>query len=123
MMQHQFVFTPEDVYKTILAIAGFIVAVTAALKVILEAIKKAKEPDQIQNGRITSLEERVTSMEDKMKRSDENLERVALGSEIIMKCLLAMMSHELDGNHTEGLRQAQEELNDFLIKGGLRLKN
>ena len=30
-MDHQFVFTPEDVYKIILAAAGFIVAVAGAV--------------------------------------------------------------------------------------------
>ncbi len=115
-MQHQFVFTPDDVYRVILAIAGFIVAVAAAVKVILEAIKKAKEPDEIQNQRITTLEKKVSGIEGNLKTYERHQKKGEEALLLYMEALFDLINHTLDGNDVDKLKNTRDKMQKYIAK-------
>ena len=115
-MDHQFVFTPDDVYRVILAAAGFIVSVTAAVKIITDIINRAKEPDKIQNDRITALESRVTNIENALTIYEKHQHRTAEAWVLYMQALSDVMDHMIYGNHVENLRSTREKMKQFITK-------
>lgn len=119
-MQHQFVFTPDDVYRVILAIAGFIVAVAGAVKVVLEAIKKAKEPDEIQNQRITNLEIKVNDIEGNMKRYEKHQKKAEEAWVLYMEALFDLINHTLDGNDVSKLKQTRDKMQRYIAKYSIK---
>lgn len=119
-MQHEFTFTPEQVYLTILAIAGFITSVTAAVKIITDIIKKAKEPDQIQNQRIENVEKRVDAIEEKIDTLADKREKANEAWVLYMQALFDLINHELDGNHVDQLRKTRDDLQQFITKYSIR---
>ena len=46
------------------------------------------------------------------KRHFEILEE---GNRVNQRCMLALLSHDIDGNEVEGLKTAKDELQKFLI--------
>lgn len=119
-MQHEFTFTPEQVYLTILAVAGFITSVTAAVKIIGDVIRKAKEPDQIQNQRIDRVEKRVDAIDEKIEGMKEKQDKADEAWILYMQAMFDLINHELDGNHVDQLRRTRDDLQKFITKYSLR---
>ena len=115
-MDNQFVFTPEDVYKIILAAAGFIVAVAGAVKVIMEAVNKAREPDRIQNERITKLEDDVMEIKATMDKYAEHQAKADEAWNIYMEAMFALINYSIDGEDISELKKVRKEMQDFLTK-------
>jgi hypothetical protein len=58
---------------------------------------------------LASDKRRIENLERKQDKADEQ-------NKLILKALVKLMSHELDGNHTKELADVRDEIQDFLIK-------
>lgn len=61
------------------------------------------------------LKKRVAALEQKFEGDHEELKKVETGIEKICKCTLAITDHELTGNSVDKLREAKDEMQDYLI--------
>lgn len=101
-------------------ICGAICTMSAALAVICSVLKKAKEPENIQNGRLDQLEAQVKKFAEYLDRDNKRLNAVDEGNRITQRALLALMSHAINGNDIDELIKAKKSLQDYLIdKGGM----
>lgn len=62
------------------------------------------------------LKKRVAALESKFEGDHRELEKVEVGIEKICKCTLAITDHELTGNSVDKLREAKDEMQDYLIQ-------
>ena len=126
-MDHIITTTPQDIVNSILALCGAIITVSAAFTVIYKAVMKAREPDKMQNKRISDLEDQVTKIEARLelgnKRFEHDTERVDVmelsmkdAIQVIIETLQALTVHAIDGNNTEDLKAARKQLTDYLLK-------
>ena len=67
-------FTIEQLWQMILSIAGGITAISAAVVVIVKAIKKAKEPDTKQNLKLIEHDKHLEDIDRKLKNDKEVLD-------------------------------------------------
>ena len=104
-MNQPIVFTISD----ILWLAGAIVAIAAAVKVIAGVIEKFRQPTQTQGVRILELEKKSASEVKRLADLEE-------GMIITQRALLALLAHGIDGNDIEAMRNAKEELTNYLIE-------
>lgn len=118
-MQQEFNFTPEQIYLGILAIAGFITSVTAAVKIIGDVIKKAKEPDELQNKRIEAVEKHVEEIDERIEALEKQQNRAEEVWVLYMQALFDLINHELDGNHVDQLRKTRDEMQKFIAKNSV----
>lgn len=93
----------------ILFLAGAIVTISAAVKVVCEAIGQILKPNKTQNARISELESRSVSELNRLGKLEE-------GNIITQRALLALLAHGIDGNDIEAMRKAKAELTDYLIE-------
>ena len=101
-------------------ICGAICTMSAALAVICGVFKKAKEPENIQNGRLDQLEAQVKKFAEYLDRDNKRLNAVDEGNRITQRALLALMSHAINGNDVDELVKAKKSLENYLIdKGGM----
>ena len=108
-------FTLADV----LWICGGICTIAAAFVVIYNAIKKAYEPESIQNQRLDALEQKVDKFSEYLERDTKRLNSLDEGNRVTQQALLALRSHAINGNDTEELIRAKKGLESYLInKGG-----
>ena len=116
-------FTPSQLVTMILAVCGGIVSVSAAVTVIARVIAKAKQPEKIQNDRISKCEQRLDDNDKKFekydgffKNDDARLKAIEESNKIILNALLALMKHAINGNDIDNLKQSQKELEAYLVK-------
>lgn len=149
---HVYTFTIEQLWTSILGVCGGITAIAAAVAVILNAIKKAKEPDTKQNAKLNDHDKHLEDVDRKLKNDKEVLDlyrskilsleehqkeqdiiveehsrkiagveqrvnRSEHGINVMMKALLALFSHGIDGNAIDPMKEAKAALESYLIDG------
>ena len=149
---HVYTFTIEQLWTSILGICGGITAIAAAVAVILNAIKKAKEPDTKQNAKLNDHDKHLEDVDRKLKNDKETLDlyrskilsleehqkeqdvlleehsrKMAAAEKhlgkndhalsVVMQALLALLSHGIDGNSVEPMKEAKAILEKYLING------
>ena len=126
-MDQVITFTLEEVWHLILAICGGIVAISGAVAVIVQIIKKLRHPNQKQNEEIAALKQRVDKVEKRLEDGTEQFRKDDIRAtklemelkdttKMIVKCLQALMAHEIDGNNTEELKSTKKEIDNYLLE-------
>ena len=119
--------TPGQIFALvaggILALAGFINTVGAAIEKIGKAIDAAKAPGEEQNKQIQELQDWRTEWEDWRKDVDRKLgsDQSALravhdGNQAIFQALIALLDHGIDGNNLKQMEDAKADIIKNLIK-------
>jgi hypothetical protein len=62
------------------------------------------------------LEQQVKDHGEKLKNDHERLSELEDSNRIIMRALMAMLSHEINGNSDEKLRASFDEIQNFLVE-------
>lgn len=87
-----------------IAIMGFIVL----LGNVIKTIKDWSKPGMSEKEWRRSVDESLTDNSDR-------IEALESGNKVIMGALVAMLSHEINGNSVDKMREALDKLNEYLI--------
>ena len=97
-------FTLPQLLQIFLAFCGAVVSIGGAWTVL----KKLREPEaerdktlKVHGEVLDNYNKRLSELEDSNK--------------VLMQAILALMGHEIDGDHTEQLRKAKDDLERYLI--------
>ena len=115
-MNTQITFTPMQLMEAFLALCGAIVAVSAAIGVIVTAVKKAKTPNRLQDERIEILEHRVDKHDELLGNDKRRLDKIDEGNRVTQRALLALLKHGIDGNDVDSMRKAESDIERYLIE-------
>lgn len=103
--------------------AAIILLLIGIYNVIMTALKNWREEKKRKNAPVEKLETGATNMLETLKAHDQMIqsdrERLTTLEEqqrIMLRALMAMLSHEINGNSTEKLSASVSEIQDFLIK-------
>lgn len=106
----------EQLWNAIQVICAGIIVLGGAGGIVVGLYKWAKKPDQNRDemlkGHEEKLEKGYKAIQELQKKQGETDEAM----QILMKSMLALMSHAIDGNHTEQLAEARDDLHEYLIK-------
>lgn len=121
----------EDITITLDHLAwgmGFLITTSAAAKVVhswFKPIKRLKEDiaskvdiedfEKLKDELETSKKE-LETLKDYQNEDHDRLKTLEKGNEAICKCILAITDHELTGNSVDKLKQAKEEMQNYLIE-------
>lgn len=115
-------FTTQQLWAAVLAMAGAIVTLSAAVTAVSKLITRARKPNADQNLRLDKHERWLSDHDKKFKTYDEflhrdnqRIERIEEGNRVTQRAMLALLSHALDGNNTKQLEAAKESLQQYLI--------
>lgn len=97
------------------AICGLILSIASVVTLIITIVRKAKAPEAKQNERLDALEKAVQKHDELFRNDLARFERMESGNRIMQKCMLALLSHGIDGNDIEQMKQARSDLNEYLI--------
>lgn len=87
-----------------------------AYNTIMGAVKTHREEKKRKDAPVNNLEEQVKEHEDKLKRDHERLNELENGNRIMMRAMMAMLSHEINGNSDDKLKASLDEIQKFLIE-------
>lgn len=102
-------FTLMQLWQMFLAMCGSVATIAGAGAIIYKIYKSAKRPD-------TERDEALERHQRLLDNDNKRLKELEESNKIIMQSMLAIMSHEIDGNHVEDLKQARDELQKYLIR-------
>lgn len=123
-MNHQIMFTPNDVVSIILAVCGGIVTLSAAIAVIVKVIDKVKAPENVQNDRISKIEQRLNEFEEYLDRDKKRLDNLEFGNEATNEALLALLNNAINPSESKDeLKAAKKKLEKYLISRRIDITN
>ena len=92
-------------YKTLVFFFGAILAVWGFMK----AVKEIRQPAVDLKKTVDGHTAQINDLEEHIKKSDE-------GMAVVQQSLLQIMNHMIDGNHTDQLVKARDEMQVYLTK-------
>ena len=105
----------DAVATQVLLVCSLITNIAAVTTIIVAIVKRAKRPNDLQNERITALEKIVQRHDDLLERDLHRFEAMESGNRIMQKCMLALLSHNIDGNDIDQMKTARQDLQEYLI--------
>ena len=87
-----------------------------AYNTIMSAAKNYREEKKRKDAPVNTLETKVNEHEEKLKNDHERLTDLEDSNRIILRALMAMLSHEINGNSDEKLRASFDEIQKYLIQ-------
>lgn len=103
-------------FEQLVGAAAVILLMVGIYNTLMGAIKTAREERRLKNQPVTTLEDRVNDHDKKLARDHERLTALEDSNRIIMRALMAIMSHEINGNDTAKLSASFEEIQAYLIE-------
>ncbi len=104
-----------EIITAVLAAASAVVLISNAAEKIVAAIKAAKVPHSEQNERIEALERWREEVDRKLTRDNDRLLDIDESNRVTQRAILALLDHGIDGNNTDQMKHAKEELQNHLI--------
>lgn len=106
----------EQLWNAIQVICAGIIVLGGAGGIIVGLYKWAKKPDLNRDEKLKGHDEMLDNDNKRLNKLEEAQAEMEETQRILMKSMLALMSHAIDGNNTDGLRSAKDELQEYLIR-------
>ena len=95
----------RDFVLVLLALAGVIVL----LGNVIKTIREWRRPQD-------DLTAWRRSVDNRLQNDHERLEVMEKGNKVVCRGILALLSHEINGNSVDKLKASQSEMTDYLIE-------
>jgi len=95
----------KDAAIVLVAILGFVVLLGNAIK----TYKGWKAP-------VDDLKTWQNGVDDKLKKDNKRLETLEEGNRVICRGIMALLSHEINGNSNEKLKKSLDEIQEYLLE-------
>lgn len=99
-----------------LLLIGIYNTIMTALKNHREEKKRKAAPVEALESRADNARQMLQAHDEMIKADRERLDKLEEQQRIMLRALMAMLSHEVNGNSTDKLKASVVEINDFLIK-------
>lgn len=103
-------------FEQLIGSAAVILLLVGIYNTIMGAIKTAREEKRLKDQPVNTLEHTVEDHSKKLANDHERITQLEESNRIIMRALMAVMSHEVNGNSTEKLQRSMDEIQQFLIE-------
>lgn len=106
---------PLDYLVNVITVCTFITATFSVLSLFSTIAQRIKEPNKTQDEKIEMLDRRITSIEEHIQDDTKQFERLVQANQVTHNALLALMSHIVNGNDVDKVKNALDEMNHYLV--------
>lgn len=106
----------QQLWNIIQVASAGIITIGGAGAIFVGLYRWAKKPDinrdeklKEHDGKLDKDFQRINDLEKKQAETEEALQ-------ILMRSMLALMTHSIDGNNTEELKKARDDMHEYLIR-------
>ena len=110
----QTMYSLQDIISIFLTACGGIGIIGTALVWIARAVGFLKRPEIEQDTKIEDHENRIKELERKANRDSEQINSVQEEMKVLLMGTHALLRHAIDGNDTDSLKQAENDIIKFL---------
>lgn len=110
-------------WEHVVTLIAVILAIVAGYNAVMSAIKNHNDAKKRKNEPVNKLEEQVTTNteilkqhEAQLKENRERLEKLETQQRIQLRGMMALLSHEVNGNSVDKLRASIDEITNWLMK-------
>jgi heme/copper-type cytochrome/quinol oxidase subunit 1 len=103
-------------FEQLVGTVAVVLLLVGVYNTIMSAIKTAREEKRLKEQPVNTLEHTVDDHTKKLQNDHERITQLEESNRIIMRALMAVMSHEVNGNSTEKLQTSMDEIQKFLIE-------
>ena len=104
-------FTPAQ----LVTFAAALITIASAATILINLVSKLKEPETKQNDRISQCENRLNKMDVILEKLQGYFSNDDRRNKITQTALLALLKHSINGNDTKALKDAEKNLEEYLI--------
>lgn len=97
-------------------LAALVLVLVGAYNTIMGAVKNYREEKKRKDAPVNTLEETVKKHDERLARDHERLNDLEDSNRIILRALMAMLSHEINGNSDDKLKDSFDEIQKYLIQ-------
>lgn len=106
----------EQLWQIIQITCTGIMTVGGAGTICVALYRWAKKPDTNRDEKLKGHDEKLDNDNRRIKALERRQEEEEEATTMLMRAILALMNHALDGNQTADLLQAEKDMQEFLIK-------
>ena len=103
-------------FGQLVGLAALVLVLVGAYNTIMTAVKNWRDEKKRKDQPVNTLEEQVKQHEERLKRDHERLNDLEDSNRIILRALMAMLSHEINGNSDDKLKDSFDEIQKYLIQ-------
>lgn len=115
-MNTEIVVTPIEIWQSILLICGGIITIGGAIAVVKRWICRIKRPSAEIKTEVDNVAAMLEQHAQYFKNDKIAIAELKRGQNIMYKSHLALISHAIDGNNTEQLKEVKKDLQEFLLQ-------
>lgn len=105
-----------DVLEGISTWLQLIVLVASVITLMITVGKTVQKPNRTQDDRLDALEKWQEKVDERLEVGNNHFDEIDEGNRITQEALLALISHDINGNDVDKLKDARDKLQDYLIK-------
>ena len=107
---------PAQLWAYIVGALGMIAMICTSINTIAKTWAMAKKPEQEQNAKLKSHDEAINAINQKLANDNKRLDDQAEDNRLIMKSIMALLAHGLNGNNITEMQTALKDLQNHLIE-------
>ncbi len=105
----------EVFVRVLVAIAAGIVAIGGAYTFIEHLVDKASVKSHKVEDKVAEHDRVIEKHAEYLNKDKQRLDDMEDSNKLIMRGLMQLMTHEIDGNHVDQLQKARDDINRYLI--------
>ena len=106
----------EKIWTIIQLIANSIIMLGGAGAIIASIIRWMRKPDTDRDDKLKRHDEMFDNDNKRLNELEKEQKEMKEAQQVLMKSMLALMSHAIDGNHTEDLKMARDDMQEYLLR-------
>lgn len=106
----------EEAWNVIQVLSAGVVTLGGAGAVVVALYRWARKPDINRDEKLKGHDEKLANDNKRLTELEERQEETDEAMKVLMNSMLALMSHAIDGNNTDELRKARNEMQEYLIR-------
>lgn len=104
----------QDVISLFLTFCGGIGIIGAATVYIAKAVGWIRRPEHKQDAILQDHEKRISELEEKTENDYSDIKKLQEEMAMMLRAVMALVSHSLDGNNKDELKDSKKEINGYL---------
>ena len=106
----------EELRNATSLFASWVISIGGAGAIFVGLYRWFKKPDVNRDEKIKEHEDKLDNDFRDIKELKKRQEETDEAMQILMKSMLALMSHSIDGDHIEELKMARDDMQNYLIR-------
>ena len=106
----------EQLWTVVQVTCTVIITLGGAGAIVISLIKWLRKPDNTRDETLQRHEQLLDNDNKRLKALEEGQLEMQEANKVLMKSMLALMSHAIDGNHMDELKKTRDDLQEYLIR-------